>query len=78
MPHAGNHPHIERKGQVLMMRPSVISDEARQIELRKARSQVKYKEQQLHATPEGTLTRDDPRVRPSINKGYSPLPVPGD
>lgn len=78
MPHAGNHPHIERKGQVLMMRPSVISDESRQIELRKARAQVKHKEQQLHATPEGTMTRDDARVRPTISKSYDPIPVPKD
>lgn len=78
MPHAGNHPHIERKGLVLMMRPAVISDEARQIELRKARSQVKHKEQQLHATPDGTMTRDDARVRPTISKSYDPIPVPKD
>jgi hypothetical protein len=78
MPHAGNHPHIERKGQVLMMRPAVISDEARNIELRKARAQVKHKEQQLHATPEGTMTRDDARVRPTISKSYDPIPVPRD
>ena len=78
MPHAGSHPNIERKGQVLMMRPAVISEEARDIEKRKARAQVKHKEQQLHATPEGTMTRDDPRVRPTISKGYEPIPVPKD
>lgn len=78
MPHAGTHPHIERKGQVLMMRPAVISEEARQIERRKARAQVKHKEEQLHATPEGTLTRDDPRVRPTVSKSYEPIPVPKD
>jgi len=78
MPHAGNHPQIERKGQVLMMRPAVISEEARDVEKRKARAQVKHKEQQLHATPDGTMTRDDPRVRPTVSKSYEPIPVPKD
>lgn len=78
MPHAGTHPNIERKGQVLMMRPSVISDEIRQIERDKARDQVRAKEQQLHATPDGTFDRNDPRVKPTISKGYEPIPVPRD
>lgn len=78
MPGMGNYPTIERKGQTLMMRPAVISDEARQIEYRKAKNQVKQKEAQLNATPEGTLTRDDARVRPVINKAYEAIPVPKD
>jgi hypothetical protein len=76
MPGMGNYPTIERKGQVLMMRPAVISAESRSIELKKARNQVKHKEAQLNATPEGTLSRDDPRVRPVISKGYEPISVP--
>lgn len=78
MPGMGNYPTIERKGQTLMMRPAVISDEARQIEYRKAKNQVRQKEAQLNATPEGTLTRDDARVRPVINKAYEAIPVPKD
>ena len=78
MPGMGAYPVIERKGMVLMQRPTVISDEAREIELRRARQQVKVKEQQLSAAPEGQFERNDPRVRPSINKGYSPLNVPKD
>ena len=78
MPTQGNHPQIERKGMVLMMRPAVISAEARSLELRKARNQVKVKEQQLNAAPDGTMTRDHASVRPHISKGYSPIPVPKD
>ena len=78
MPMQGNHPQIERDGMVLMQRPAVISDESRAGELRKARNQVRVKEQQLNATPDGTLTRDHPSARPQINKGYEPIPVPKD
>ena len=78
MPGQGSHPAIERKGMTLMMRPTVISEEARDIEKRRARDQVRAKEAQLNATPDGTLTRDDPRVRPNIKKGFSPIEVPTD
>jgi len=78
MPIQGAHPVIERKGMVLMQRPAVISDEARATELRKARNQVRVKEQQLNAAPDGTLTRDHPSARAQIKKGYSPIEVPGD
>jgi len=78
MPIQGNHPQIERDGMVLMQRPAIISDEARSTELRRARNQVRVKEQQLNATPDGTLTRDHPSARPQISKGYEPIPVPKD
>lgn len=78
MPIQGNHPVIERKGMVLMQRPAIISDEARANELRKARNQVRVKEQQLNAAPDGTLTRDHPSARAQIKKGYSPIEVPND
>lgn len=76
MPGQGNYPTIERKGMVLMQRPAVISEEARQVELRKARQQVRVKEQQLNAAPDGQFERNDPRVRPAIKKGYEPMQVP--
>lgn len=69
---------IERKGMILMERPSDITAEMRSIELRRARNQVRVKEQQLAATPDGTLTRDDPRVAPKIKKGYEAMPIPDD
>jgi hypothetical protein len=68
---------IERKGMILMERPTEISDEIRRIELRRARQQVRIKESQLSGTPDGTLTRDNDRVRPSIKKSYD-MPIPED
>ena len=78
MPSQGSYPTIERKGMILMQRPAVISDEARAAEARRARNQVRVKEQQLNAAPDGTMTRDHASVRPQISKGYEPIPVPKD
>jgi hypothetical protein len=71
----GEYAVIERKGLLLMERPKEIVDEIRRLEQRRARDQVRAKEAQLAGTPEGTLTRDDPRVAPKIKKGYEPIPV---
>lgn len=79
MPGQGNHPTIERKGMMLMTRPKVISDEARDIELRRAKGQVKAKEEQLAGTPEGGLGhRDHAQVKPKIGKSYEAMPIPKD
>jgi len=78
MPSNGAYATIERKGMTLMMRPAVISDESRAAELRRARNQVRVKEQQLNAAPDGTMTRDHASVRPQISKGFEPIPVPKD
>ena len=79
MPIGGAHPVIERKGMILMQRPTVIVEESRQMQLIKARSQVKFKEEQLSGTPEGGLGhRDHAQVKPKISKGYSPIQVPKD
>lgn len=72
MPSGGNHPVIERKGVVLMERPTELVEEARSIERRRAVLQVKSKEAQIAGTPEGTLER----VSPTIKKGYDAIPVP--
>lgn len=76
MPPTWPHNTIERKGMILMERPTEVVEEARSIELRRARDQVRAKEQQLSGTPEGTMTRDHAKVRPQIKKGYEPIPVP--
>jgi hypothetical protein len=68
--------YIERKGQILMERPTEIVEEIRAMDRRRARDQVRAKEAQLSGTPEGTLTREDARVRPNINKGWEAMPVP--
>ena len=69
---------IERKGMVLMERPYEITREIRSMDIKKARQQVRVKEQQLAATPDGTLTRDDSRVAPKIKKSYEAMPIPED
>lgn len=77
MPLQGNHPVIERKGMVLMQRPTVIVEEARAMQIARARNQVKFKEEQLNGPPEGGLGhRDHAQVKPKISKGYEPIPVP--
>lgn len=76
MPPTWPHNTIERKGMILMERPTEVVEEARSIELRRARDQVRAKEAQLSGTPEGTMTRDHAKVRPQIKKGYEPIPVP--
>jgi len=37
---------------------------------------VRAKEQQLSTTPDGTLSRDDARVRPQVKKSYEAMPIP--
>lgn len=76
MPGNGNYPTIERKGMILMERPTELVEEARAIELQKARGQVRAKEAQLAGTPEGTMTRDHAQARPKINKSYESIPIP--
>jgi hypothetical protein len=78
MPDNGRFKTIDRKGMVLMERPQSISDEARDIELRKARNQVRQKEAQLNSVPEGQFERDDPRVRANVKKSYTPVEIPKD
>lgn len=78
MPRGMNMETIERDGMILMERPKELTDEARDVELRKARSQVKQKEQQLSTAPDGTMTRDHPQTRPKLQKGYEPMPIPNE
>lgn len=76
MPGHGNYPTIERKGMVLMQRPAVITEEVRDAEYRRAKAQVRVKEQQLNSAPDGQFERNDPRVRAAIKKGFEPMAVP--
>lgn len=78
MPVGKGFDNIERDGMILMERPKELTDEARDVELRKARAQVRSKESQLSNAPDGTMTRDHAKVRPSISKGYEPMAVPND
>jgi hypothetical protein len=77
MPNSGNHPTIERKGMVLMERPSEISEESRAIELRKARNQVRQKEAQLNSAEGGQFERaNKDQSLVNIRKSYDSIPIP--
>lgn len=68
---------IEREGQVLMERPKEITDEVTAIERRKAREQVRSKEEQLAGAEPGQFQRDnkgDSLV--SVKKSYESIPIP--
>jgi hypothetical protein len=78
MPEGNKYLIIERKGMVLMERPLEITQEAQQIERQRARNQIRQKEAQLAAAPEGTLTRDHAQVKPKINKTFEAIPIPKD
>jgi hypothetical protein len=58
MPGKNANEFIERKGMVLMERPTELVEEARSIELRRARAQVRSKEEQLTHAPDGQFGRD--------------------
>lgn len=78
MPTNGNYAVIERKGMILMERPKELSDEARSIELRRARQQVNNKKSQLGSAPDGQFGRDHASVKPKISTSYEPMPIPKD
>lgn len=68
----GKFETIERDGMILMERPKELSDDARSADLRRARLQVRSKEAQLNAGPDGTFERD----RPLVKKSYESMPIP--
>ena len=79
MPNNGRFSTIERKGMVLMERPLEITEAARQAELRKARLQVRSKEEQLNAAPNGTFERSNKDASlAKVSKSYEPIPIPND
>jgi hypothetical protein len=68
---------ITRKGMVLMERPLEITQEARNVELRRARMQMRDKEAQLTQAKGGEFDRSnkgDPLVK--ISKKYEAIPIP--
>ncbi len=70
---------IERKGMILMERPKEITDRFKDRDRQNARAQMRAKEEQLTAPPQGQFERknkDASLVR--INKSYEPMPIPGD
>ena len=70
---------IEVDGMILMERPKELTEEARRVEERRAKAQVRAKEEQLYETPAGTLPRDaDARVKPKISKNFERMPIPNE
>lgn len=77
MPMDGHFTTIERKGMILMERPAEISEEARNRELRKARIQVRSKEEQLGAAGPGQFERNNKDASlVKIGKSYEAIPIP--
>jgi hypothetical protein len=68
----GQYETIERDGMILMERPKELSDDVRAADLRRARLQIRSKEAQLNAGPDGTCERD----RPLVKKSYEQMPIP--
>jgi hypothetical protein len=63
---------IMRKGMVLMEIPKEIWDDYQNAEIKAARDQVRWKEQAIAGTPDGTLDR----VRPDIKKSFEAMKIP--
>ena len=78
MPASGSFQTIERKGQILMERPQMITDQVTDINNNRARNQVRVKEQQLNSAPDGQFGRDHAQAKAKISKSYEPVPIPGD
>lgn len=69
---------IRMKGMLLMERPMELTREAQREDALNARRAVQAKEQQLGATPAGTLSRDHPSARANtfVNKSVEPGTIP--
>jgi len=76
MPASWSKGTIERKGMILMERPTEVVEEARRIQNKAAKDQVRAKEAQIAGTPDGTMTRDHAMARPKINKSFEAMPIP--
>lgn len=78
MPKGFNGECIERKGMVLMERPLEITQDAKDKELRRARLQVRSKEEQLNAAPKGQFERSksDGTSLAKVSKSYEPMAIP--
>jgi len=78
MPRDSDSEVIMDKGMILVELPTEIVEEYRRAELKDARDQVRWKEESIAGTPDGTMSRDHAKARPKINKSYEPMPVPND
>lgn len=77
MPASSKDQYVTRKGMILMERPAELTDEARNIEERRARLQVRNKEAQLGEARPGEFSRnnkDAPLAK--VKKGWEAVPIP--
>lgn len=73
--HRGNT--IEREGMILMERPLEITNEVKALELKKARAQVRGKEEQLGMAPPGQFDRANKDASlVSVKKSYETIKIP--
>ena len=79
MPTGGKYATIERDGMILMERPMELTEEARRIELKKARQQVRTKEEQLNSAPQGQFGRDNKgNSMAKVSKSYEAMAIPNE
>lgn len=74
MPKGATDGVIMRDGMILMERPTQMVEMTRQQSLRKARLQVRTKEEQLSAAPPGQFERREKDV--NIKKAFEPMEIP--
>lgn len=77
MPKGHKEKVITRKGMILMERPTELVEMKRREELRRARMQVRVKEEQLTSAPPGQFergTKDHQLVK--VKRDYSPVDIP--
>lgn len=77
MPAGSKDAHILRKGMILMERPAELTDEAKRIENRRARDQVRVKEDQLISAKPGQFERNNKDMPlAKVKKGYEAIQIP--
>ncbi len=76
MPKDSDMEVIIDKGCILMQIPKEIADEYRQAEIKAARDQVRWKEEAIAGSPDGTMTRDHAQAKPRISKSYEAMKIP--
>ena len=70
---------IERKGMVLMERPTEVTEHIKSVERKKALNQVRQKEDQLTQAGSGEFERSNKgNSMVKLSKSFEPIPVPKD
>ena len=77
MPAGHKDDAILRKGMILMERPEEITQEVRAIDKKRARDQIRVKEQQLNEAPTGQFERrNKDSSLAKVKKSYEAMPIP--